>query len=130
MNFKIDTKEKFTEICVAEPVISANMTAELSQMLSEWMEKPEKNLILSLKGVQEVAASAALTFLDWQTAFYDRKQSFVLCELEPAVEEKWEEDGLLEQLNVTPTLSEAWDIVQMEEIERELFSDDPEDPEA
>ena len=30
----------------------------------------------------------------------------------------------LEQLNVTPTESEAWDIVQMEEIERELLDDD------
>ena len=30
---------------------------------------------------------------------------------------------LLEIMNVTPTESEAWDIVQMEEIERELLSD-------
>jgi hypothetical protein len=28
---------------------------------------------------------------------------------------------LLELMNVTPTESEAWDIVQMEEIERELL---------
>jgi hypothetical protein len=31
--------------------------------------------------------------------------------------------GLLENMNITPTPSEAWDIVQMEEIERELLSD-------
>jgi len=30
-------------------------------------------------------------------------------------------------MNVTPTESEAWDIVQMEEIERELLGDDEED---
>ncbi|RYZ15978.1 MAG: anti-anti-sigma factor, partial [Chitinophagaceae bacterium] len=35
-------------------------------------------------------------------------------------------DGLdlLELMNVTPTESEAWDIVQMEEIERELLDDE------
>ena len=30
---------------------------------------------------------------------------------------------LLEVMNVTPSESEAWDIVQMEEIERELLGD-------
>jgi hypothetical protein len=41
--------------------------------------------------------------------------------LQPAVEEKLDQLELLEILNVTPTESEAWDIVQMEEIERELL---------
>jgi len=31
---------------------------------------------------------------------------------------------LLDLLNVTPTESEAWDIVQMEEIEREMLGND------
>ena len=31
---------------------------------------------------------------------------------------------LLDLMNITPTESEAWDIVQMEEIERELMSGD------
>jgi hypothetical protein len=33
---------------------------------------------------------------------------------------------MLETLNYTPTESEAWDIVQMEEIERELGMEFPE----
>jgi hypothetical protein len=32
-----------------------------------------------------------------------------------------EKNELLELMNVTPTESEAWDIVQMEEIEREFL---------
>jgi hypothetical protein len=35
-----------------------------------------------------------------------------------------EELDLAETMNITPSESEAWDIVQMEEIERELFEDD------
>jgi hypothetical protein len=38
--------------------------------------------------------------------------------------DKWE---LLELLNITPTESEAWDIVQMEEIERELLGGEEEE---
>lgn len=123
MNFKLSTKEKFAQIELEETSLSANMTAELDNLLSECVKMPEKNIVLSLKPVIEVAPEAALVLLDWQSRFYELKQSFVLCELSGQLENRWEEDGILEQLNTTPTLSEAWDIVQMEEIERELFSD-------
>jgi len=41
----------------------------------------------------------------------------------PPVALALDHDNLLELLNTTPTESEAWDIVQMEEIERELLGD-------
>jgi hypothetical protein len=40
------------------------------------------------------------------------------------VETIFDQLELLEMMNVTPTESEAWDIVQMEEIERELLDGD------
>ncbi len=123
MNFKLSTKEKFSQIELDEPQLSANMTAQMAELLSECMKKPEKNLVMSLQGVNVIDKSIALLLLDWQTSYYEQRQSFVICHLEPEIENAWDEDGLLEQLNVTPTLSEAWDIVQMEEIERELFAD-------
>jgi hypothetical protein len=45
----------------------------------------------------------------------------VICEIQKAVEEFLDQHELLEIMNVTPTESEAWDIVQMEEIEREYL---------
>ncbi|RYY56413.1 MAG: anti-anti-sigma factor, partial [Chitinophagaceae bacterium] len=47
--------------------------------------------------------------------------SFVICELSSEVEAFLDQLELLELMNVTPTETEAWDIVQMEEIERELL---------
>ena len=44
----------------------------------------------------------------------------VICNIKPEVETYLDEKELLELMNVTPTESEAWDIVQMEEIEREF----------
>jgi hypothetical protein len=40
------------------------------------------------------------------------------------VEDLFESLELMDFLNITPTESEAWDIVQMEEIERELLDGD------
>jgi len=41
--------------------------------------------------------------------------------LQPSIEEFLDKEQLLEMMNVTPSESEAWDIIQMEEIERELL---------
>ncbi len=65
--------------------------------------------------------AAGESLLKLQQSFYDQQASFVICELQPAVEEMLDQNGILEVMNVTPTESEAWDIVQMEEIERELL---------
>ena len=54
---------------------------------------------------------------------YKQKCSFVLCGLSPNVKATLTLKNLLEKINHTPTESEAWDIVQMEEIERELDMD-------
>ena len=51
-------------------------------------------------------------------------RSFVICSLQSVVEKLLEKMELLEVMNVTLTESEAWDIVQMEEIERELLGDE------
>ena len=45
----------------------------------------------------------------------------MICALTEPGEAVFERLELMEVINVTPTESEAWDIVQMEEIERELL---------
>jgi hypothetical protein len=47
-----------------------------------------------------------------------------MCCLSAKLEDSFDSLGLLEVLNLTPTLSEASDIVMMEEIERELLDSD------
>jgi anti-anti-sigma regulatory factor len=56
-----------------------------------------------------------------QQKFYEAGHSFVFCHMLPPVEQFLDNENLLEIMNITPTESEAWDIVQMEEIERELL---------
>lgn len=127
MVVKIDTKEKFHVITLNSPALSANMTAELSDSLLPLTQNEVKNVVFNLKGLESVDEAAAESLVSLQQYFYENNASLVFCELPQPIETLLDEKGLLELMNVTPTESEAWDIVQMEEIERELLGDD-EDP--
>ena len=99
------------------------MTEELDRCLLPILQKDVKNVILILKDIQKVEDAAAGYLVGVQQKFYDNNASFVICELTPAVEKGLEDSGLLELMNVTPTESEAWDIVHLEEIERDMLND-------
>jgi len=122
MQVKIDTKEKFHAITINESNLAANMTADLEQRLLPFLERDVKNVVLILKDTQNIEDAAAECLVRIQQSFYDAGSSFVICELTSEVEKNLESGGLLELMNVTPTESEAWDIVQMEELERELLN--------
>ena len=121
MNVKIDTKEKFTVVTPEIDHISANMTAELNDLLLPYLQNDIPHLILNLASVKTIDEEGGETLALIQQKFYEKDQSFVICNLQPAVEKTLDDKELLEIMNVTPTESEAWDIVQMEEIERELL---------
>jgi anti-anti-sigma factor len=123
MKIKIDTREKFHAITINEPTLAANMTAELDECLDKAQQNGVKNVVLILKDIKNIDNAAAEHLVKTQQNFYERNSSFVVCELSPELEKLLDESGLLELMNTTPTESEAADIVQMEEIERELLGD-------
>lgn len=124
MQFKIDTKEKFTVIHVTEPQFNDNMAADLAAECSKILSSSVKNLVLNLEQVEQINANAAEQLAQLQQKFYEQNHSFVVCRLNELVEKVFEENELLDFMNITLTESEAWDIVQMEEIERELLDSD------
>ncbi|MBK7288851.1 MAG: STAS domain-containing protein [Chitinophagaceae bacterium] len=124
MNVKCDTKEKFHVITVAEPSLSATMTDKMEQCLLPYLQNDVKNLVLILKDTNSIDIAAAEKLVHIQQKYYENNASFVICELQKSVEEFLDKNELLEIMNVTPTESEAWDILQMEEIEREFFNED------
>lgn len=121
---KIDTKEKFHVITLLDETIAANMTAELAERLLPYLQNVVKNVVLIMEKVTKIDEAAADELLNIQQQYYDNGASFVICQLQPDVEKFLLDTDKLEMMNVTPTESEAWDIVQMEEIERELGGDD------
>lgn len=128
MQVKTDTKEKFHVITLTGPALSATMTDELADCLLPYLQndaslpdRQVKSLVLILKDISEMDMAAAEKLVYIQQKFYENSASFVICELQEPVEKYLDENDLLEMMNVTPTESEAWDIVQMEEIEREFL---------
>ena len=124
MELKIDTKEKYQLLTPAGTTITAIIAAEIVTVCNKCLESPLKNMVLNLENVEEIVPDACQTLTDLQQAFYDKSASFVMCCLSDKLEDSFDGLGLLEVLNLTPTLSEASDIVMMEEIERELLDSD------
>jgi anti-anti-sigma factor len=121
MNVKIDTKEKFTVITPEQVALPANMTAELTDLLLPYIQKDIPHIVLNMNCVQNMDEKAGETLALIQQQFYENDCSFVICELQDAVEKLLDKKELLQVMNITPSETEAWDIVQMEEIERELL---------
>lgn len=123
MNVKLDTKEKFTVITPLEAEITANMSEDLQILFNEQQKKEIPHVVLNMSQVRSIDASALQTVVSNQEAFYNNNNSFVICALNENICAVLEENDWLDTMNVTPTESEAWDIVQMEEMEREMMND-------
>ncbi len=126
LSFKIDTREKFKVITLLTENLSANLTEELITACNKVLAEPIKNLVLNFENVRSMELPIAEELVHLRELFYTHDASMVVCSLPENVKNFLIENELLDALNHTPTESEAWDIVQMEEIERELLGDDPE----
>src|SRR5690606_16774042 len=122
MKVKIDTREKFHVITILEKELSANMSLNLERYVKPFLDANVKNVIVSLAEVENIENDFAKSLVNLQQEFYENNASFVICCLPKAAEFQLDQDGILEVMNLTPTESEAWDIVQLEEIERELLN--------
>lgn len=126
MLFKLEAKEKFNVIIPEGPDLSASLTEAMEPEIVALLENEVKNVVLSLKNVATSEQVVADILARVQSAFYANESSFVVCEMADGVKKALEEAELYDGLNIVPTESEAWDMVQMEEIERELMREDPE----
>ncbi|MCX6209792.1 MAG: sodium-independent anion transporter [Bacteroidetes bacterium] len=121
MEIKISTKEKFTVLTPVTPHLTDTLTEQLIAACTNCLNSEIKNVILNLQAVTAIDVEAANNLTNLQQQFYENNVSFVICEMKPQLEDAFDKLELLEVLNATPTESEAWDIVQIEEIERELM---------
>jgi anti-anti-sigma regulatory factor len=124
MHYKIDTKEKFAVLSLLDPSLSSNLVPELNDLIKNLGLTSPKNLVLNLGAVKDWDLSIMALLAQHQEVFYDNNTSFVLCSLSDDLQNALDSTEFGEVMNLTPTESEAWDIVQMEEIERELLDSD------
>ena len=124
MKVKISTKEKFHVLEINEEFLSANMTEEFENKLESFLEDGVKNVVLNLKDVQQIDEEIVSVLANASIFFTNSRASFVICQIQPNVNKLIKDSDAEDLLNITPSESEAWDIIQMEEIERELMQDE------
>ena len=123
MNFKIDTREKFTVITPLSDFFSDNLTAEFLSITNGFKQN-KINLVINFKNIVFINEQVIEQIAALQQEFYSNKLSLVVCEIQQPVKTVLEKLELDDVLNTARTETEAWDIVQMEEIERELLGDE------
>jgi anti-anti-sigma regulatory factor len=124
MQYKTELKEKFTVLTILENSLSSNLVPELAQIIAKIGAESPKNLVLNLGQVARWELPVIVELADSQGSFYENNTSFVICGLSDSLQDTLDLTEYAEIMNITPTESEAWDIVQMEEIERELLDSD------
>jgi len=124
MQYKTEQKEKFTVITLLENSLSSNLVPELAELTTKIGAVAPKNLVLNFAKVARWELPVIEQLANAQQSFYDNNTSFVICCLSDSLQEVLDMTEYAEVMNMTPTESEAWDIVQMEEIERELLDSD------
>jgi anti-anti-sigma factor len=124
MQYKTELKEKFTVLTILDPILSSNLVPELTDLIKKLGLTSPKNLVLNLGAVKDWDLSMMALLAQHQEVFYDNNTSFVLCCLSDDLQNALDATEFGEVMNLTPTETEAWDIVQMEEIERELLDSD------
>ena len=124
IQYQTAPKEKFTVITLLNTQLSSNLVPELTELTNKLGSTPPKNLVLNFKNVSSWELPIIEQLADAQQRFYDNNTSFVICCLSDSLQDILDKTDFAELLNMTPTESEAWDIIQMEEIERELLDSD------
>lgn len=74
----------------------------------------DQNLIIDLQKYGKLTLEELLSFLKPSIKHYQNKKSFII------INDTIEIDDVPEELRVVPTLQEAEDMIQMEDIERDL----------
>ena len=102
VNIAIITQEKVSVI---------ELVAKL-QMLYERFKND--NIIVNLTSLEKITTEDLVEFLQISNTHRNAKHSFVL------VTDKADMNDVPDEIIVVPTLQEAYDIIEMEEIERDL----------
>ncbi|GAB5399395.1 MAG: hypothetical protein Aureis2KO_09800 [Aureisphaera sp.] len=108
---KISVNDKFTVLADDRGDI-AGFASYLEHIIPKKFEND--HLVIDLLGFDTLELSSLLTFIKISTYHRSSKHSFVL------VNNGVDIDEIPDELVVVPTLQEAADIIEMEEIERDL----------
>ena len=104
-------KQGNTSIITQEKVSIIELVKKLQVIYAKFKND---NIIVNLTSLKSLKAEDVIEFLQVSNKHRKAKHSFVI------VSNKIADDNIPDELVIVPTLQEAFDIIEMEEIERDL----------
>ena len=120
MKFEVENKEKYTRVSSKLEKLDAQHSPELKAELVQLNQDGVKNIIIDLKGTRYCDSSGLSAILVANRLFKGANGIFILTGLEPAVAKLVTISQLDTVLNITHTLSEAEDLLYMEQVSKDL----------
>jgi anti-anti-sigma regulatory factor len=124
MDFKLDTKPTYTVITPVVAVLDAALTDALRQKWDGFAEKGSRNFIVDFHHCLQADEDSLEALAELHEHVYSQQSSLVFTNIQPAVLDVLKEKEIDQVINVAPTMIEAIDIVSMEILERDLFSEE------
>lgn len=120
MSFKVEKKEKYALITLEVEKLDTTVAPSLKSELVITNAEGFKNMILDMSATRYCDSSGLSAILVGNRLSKNASGSFVICGIQDAVMKLITISQLDSILNITPTLSEAEDLLFMEEVGRDL----------
>ena len=120
MKFVVSKKDKVTAISSKVEKLDALHSPELKSEVISVNRDGMKNIIIDLADTRYIDSSGLSALLVANRLCRDAGGTFVLCGLQDHVKKLISISQLETVLKITPTVSEAIDLVYMEELERDV----------
>lgn len=120
MNFKIENKEQYTIIASQLEKLDAQVAPDLKSELVYLNKNGVKSMIIDLSETRYCDSSGLSALLIANRMCKEKNGTFVLTGLNDPVKKLIVISQLDSVLNITPTLSEAEDLLMMEELGKNL----------
>jgi len=121
MEFKIDTRDTYTLITPTAEHLDDSMAAALQQKLQDLADEGQTAFVIDLSRATSADGAAFEVFVSQHEEAYEAGRSLVFTGAVDGLLQQMKQQRVHLTLNLTPTLDEAVDIVNMEALERELL---------
>ena len=126
MKFSVESREPIATLSAHVEKLDARHAPELKAEFVSLASDGKFNMVLDLTEARYCDSSGLSAVLVGNRLCRDNGGSFVICGLQPSVEKLIQISQLDRVLTITPTASEGFDLIVMEETERSLGKDSTE----
>ena len=122
MNITLEIKPNYSILNPETERLNNEEVLQIAGKISEQKIAGCNSFIVNMKWCHDIENNAYHPLLDLHNDVYEHNGSLAFCEANDLILQKLKKEQLHLSLNLTPTLIEAIDIINMEVLERDLLN--------